>query len=147
MESKWALLVAHKIYWQMPNLTSGNQNYRNEFLSDIKGSVEVAKRVNTKWMTVVPGHVDMSLDEGYQYANVIESLKQASALLEHHGVITVLEPVKKILNFDYPTASRWSIRQNFSNLKVGIRIFFVIRRFYAKTSFYDSDASIGEFKY
>ncbi|MFT6337917.1 MAG: hypothetical protein ACJATI_004684 [Halioglobus sp.] len=55
--------------------------------------------------------------------------------------------VKKILNFDYPTASGWSIRQNFSNLKVGIRIFFVIRRFYAKTSFYDSDASIGEFKY
>jgi hypothetical protein len=55
--------------------------------------------------------------------------------------------VKKILNFDYPTASGWSIRQNFSTLKVGIRIFFVIRRFYAKTSFYDSDASIGEFKY
>ncbi|MFT6337194.1 MAG: hypothetical protein ACJATI_003956 [Halioglobus sp.] len=55
--------------------------------------------------------------------------------------------VKKILNFDYPTASGWSIRQNFSNLKVGNQIFFVIRHFYAKTSFYDSDASIGEFKY
>ncbi len=87
------VLVAHKIYWRAPNLTSGDQNYRAEFLSDIKGSIEVAKRVNAKWMTVVPGHVDLSKDEGYQTANVIESLKQASALLEPHGITMVLEPL------------------------------------------------------
>jgi len=27
--------------------------------------------------------------------------------------------VKKILNFDYPTVSGWSISQNFSKLKLG----------------------------
>jgi hypothetical protein len=43
--------------------------------------------------------------------------------------------VKKILNFDYPTASGWNIRQIFPNLKVGIRIFFVIRRFLCKNIF------------
>jgi hydroxypyruvate isomerase len=93
------VLVAHKIYWQEPNLTSGDQNLREEFLSDIKGSIEVAKRVNAKWMTVVPGHVDLRKDAGYQTANVIESLKQASALLEPHDITMVLEP----LNFrDHP---------------------------------------------
>jgi hydroxypyruvate isomerase len=93
------VFVAHKIYWSEPNLTSGDKDFRSEFLNDIKGSVEVAKRVNAKWMTVVPGHVDLQLDMGYQAANVVESLKQASAILEPHGLIMVLEP----LNFrDHP---------------------------------------------
>ena len=87
------VLVAHKIYWQEPNLTSGKQSYRKEFLSDINQSIQVAKRVNAKWMTVVPGHVDLSKDEGYQTANVVETLKQASALLEPHGIVMVLEPL------------------------------------------------------
>lgn len=93
------VFVAHKIYWSDPNLTSGKQDWREEFLSQIKESVEVAKRVNAKWMTVVPGHVDLRKDMGYQTANVVESLKQASALLEPHGLVMVLEP----LNFrDHP---------------------------------------------
>jgi hydroxypyruvate isomerase len=93
------VFVAHKIYWSEPNLTSGDKDFREEFLNDIKASVEVAKRVNAKWMTVVPGHVDLRLDMDYQTANVVESLKQASAILEPHGLIMVLEP----LNFrDHP---------------------------------------------
>ena len=87
------VFVAHKIYWKEPNLASGEDNYRQEFLQHIKDSVEVAKRVNAKWMTVVPGHVDLRQDMGYQTANVIESLKQASAILEPHGLAMVLEPL------------------------------------------------------
>jgi len=87
------VLVAHKIYWHEPNLASGREDYREEFLSDIKNSIEVAKRVNAKWMTVVPGHVDLSKDNGYQTANVVESLKYASQLLEPHGITMVLEPL------------------------------------------------------
>ncbi len=93
------VFVAHKIYWQEPNLASGKSDWREEFLAHIRESVEVAKRVNATWMTVVPGHVDLRLDMGYQTANVIESLKQASAILEPHGLVMVLEP----LNFrDHP---------------------------------------------
>jgi hydroxypyruvate isomerase len=93
------VFVAHKIYWSEPNLTSGDKDFREEFLNDIEESVEVAKRVNAKWMTVVPGHVDLRIDMDYQTANVVESLKQASAILEPHGLIMVLEP----LNFrDHP---------------------------------------------
>ena len=93
------VFVAHKIYWKEPNLASGDADKRSEFLEDIKKSIEVAKRVNAQWMTVVPGHVDLQKSKGYQTANVVESLKQASALLEPHDLIMVLEP----LNFrDHP---------------------------------------------
>jgi hydroxypyruvate isomerase len=93
------VFVAHKIYWSEPNLASGAKAYRDEFLKDIQNSIEVAKRVNAKWMTVVPGHLDLRKDMGYQTANVVETLKMASGLLELHGLVMVLEP----LNFrDHP---------------------------------------------
>ena len=87
------VFVAHKIYWKEPNLASGDKTKREEFLKDIKDSVEVAKRVNAKWMTVVPGYVDLRKDIGYQTANVIESLKKASEILEPFGFVMVLEPL------------------------------------------------------
>lgn len=90
---KMGVFVAHNIYWNDPNLTSGKQDLRDEFIKDIKESVEVAKRVNAKWMTVVPGHVDLRLRLEYQTTNVVESLKLASAILEPHGLVMVLEPL------------------------------------------------------
>ncbi|RMB63320.1 xylose isomerase [Dokdonia sinensis] len=87
------VFVAHKIYWTEPNLASGKQEWRDEFLEDIRKSIAVAKRVNAKWMTVVPGHVDLRQNIAYQTANVVETLKQASAILEPHGIVMVLEPL------------------------------------------------------
>ena len=93
------VFVAHTIHWSEPNLASGNIDKREEFLAEIKSSVEVAKRTNAKWMTVVPGHLDLKLSMGYQMSNVVESLKRASEILEPHGLTMVLEP----LNFrDHP---------------------------------------------
>ena len=87
------VFVAHKIYWKEPNLASGKQDYLDEFLNDIRTSVEVAKRVNAKWMTVVPGHVDLRLNKDYQTANVVEALKRACDILEPHKLVMVLEPL------------------------------------------------------
>ena len=96
---KMGVFVAHKIYWDKPNLSSGDDDYRNEFLNYIENSVEVAKRVNAKWMTVVPGHLDLRKDMSYQTSNVVETLKRACDILEPHGLVMVLEP----LNFrDHP---------------------------------------------
>ena len=93
------VFVAHSIYWTEPNLTSGDPDKLKEFLKEIDESVEVAKRVNAKWMTVVPGHVDLRKDMGYQTRNVIEALRRASEILEPHGLTMVLES----LNFrDHP---------------------------------------------
>lgn len=87
------VFVAHEIYWKEPNLASGKKEWRDEFLQYIKDAVEVAKRVNAKWMTVVPGHVDLRLNKSYQTANVIEALKYASGILEPHNLTMVLEPL------------------------------------------------------
>jgi len=93
------VFVAHKIYWQEPNLASGDKDLLKEFLTHVKESVEVAKRVNATWMTVVPGHVDLRKDKGYQTQNVVDALRRASEILEPHNLIMVLEP----LNFrDHP---------------------------------------------
>lgn len=87
------VFVAHTIFWKEPNLASGREDWREQFLTEIQESVEVAKRVNATWMTVVPGHVDLRSDMGYQTANVVESLRRASDLLAPHGLVMVLEPL------------------------------------------------------
>ncbi|MBT8372493.1 MAG: TIM barrel protein [Deltaproteobacteria bacterium] len=87
------VFVAHEIYWKEPNLASGKAKWRTEFLEYIRSSVEVAKRVNAKWMTVVPGHVDLGLHPDYQTANVVEALKYACEILEPHDLVMVLEPL------------------------------------------------------
>ncbi len=87
------VFVAHKIHWKKPNLASGDKDLRKEFLNDIRNAVVVGRRVNARWMTVVPGHTDLRLGMGYQTAHVIETLKQASAICEPHGITMVLEPL------------------------------------------------------
>lgn len=93
------VFVAHEIFWKEPNLTNGDKALREKFLKEIQESVAVAKRVNAKWMTVVPGHIAPRLNMAYQTTNVVEALKRASDILEPHGITMVLEP----LNFrDHP---------------------------------------------
>lgn len=87
------VFVAHKIYWTEPNLASGKEDLREEFLTQIKESVEVAKRVNAKWMTVVPGYQDLRQNIHYQTMHVAEALKRACDILEPHGLVMVLEPL------------------------------------------------------
>ena len=114
LEMKMGVFVAHKIYWNEGNLASGSPDRRKEFLKDISNAVEVAKRVNAKWMTVVPGCVHTQISPGFQFANVVESLKQASEILAQNNLIMVLEP----LNFrDHPNMFLYSAPQAYSICK------------------------------
>ena len=72
-------------------LATGDKEWRDKFLNTCREAVNVAKRVNAKWMTVVPGNFERNLPMGIQTANVIESLRQATAILEPHGLVMVLE--------------------------------------------------------
>lgn len=87
------VFIGTSINWDVPTITSGDVESRAKFLSEIRESIEVAKRVNAKWMTIIPGHVNLKIKPFYQMANVVETLKQASALLEPHGLVMVLEPL------------------------------------------------------
>ena len=66
---------------------------RERVLQDIRDSVEVAKRVNAKWMTVVPGVYHKKLEWDYQTANCVELLRQCCEILEPHNLVMVLEPL------------------------------------------------------
>tara|TARA_Y100001935_G_C17229414_1_gene469591 strand:- start:97 stop:1005 length:909 start_codon:yes stop_codon:yes gene_type:complete len=90
---KMGVFVAHNIAWKKPNLASGKKDERDAFLSEIESSIEVAKRVNAKWMTVVPGLKDFQKNIEYQTINVIETLKRACEILEPHSLVMVLEPL------------------------------------------------------
>ena len=75
------------------SLATGKQEFKDVFLKTCKDAVNVAKRCNAKWMTVVPGFFDRSLPVDLQTANIIDSLRKGSAILEPHGLIMVLEPL------------------------------------------------------
>jgi len=80
-----------------------DKDRQEKVLKDLRESVEVAKRVNAKWMTVVPGNVDernneARLAKGYQRANVIELLRRCAEIFEPHGMVMVLEPLNWYAN-------------------------------------------------
>ncbi|HOX82402.1 MAG TPA: TIM barrel protein, partial [Chryseolinea sp.] len=78
--------------WKV-SLATGKQEFKDTFIKTCQASVEVAKRVNAKWMTVVPGFFERHLPIGIQTANVVDALRRGSEILEPHGLIMVLEPL------------------------------------------------------
>jgi hydroxypyruvate isomerase len=64
-----------------------------EIVAQAKAAIEVAKRVNARWTTVVPGRYDTGLEWDYQTANVIDNLKRCVELMEPAGLVMVLEPL------------------------------------------------------
>lgn len=78
--------------WKV-SLTSGKQEFMDKFLETCRQSVEVAKRVNATWMTVVPGYFERNLPMGVQTGNVIEAYKRAAEIFEPHGLVMVMEPL------------------------------------------------------
>jgi hydroxypyruvate isomerase len=78
--------------WKV-SLTTGKQEFLDNFVATCKASVEAAKRVNAKWMTVVPGYFERNLPIGVQTGNVIDALKRGAEIFEPHGMAMVLEPL------------------------------------------------------
>ena len=75
------------------SLTTGKPEERDAFLQEARESIDVAKRINAKWITSLVGNQDAKLPRGYQFANVIDCLRRASDLLEPHGLVMVFEPL------------------------------------------------------
>lgn len=75
------------------SLTTGKQEFKDNFIKTCKVSVEAAKRVNAKWATVVPGFFDRKISMGLQTANVVDALRRGVEILEPSGLVMVLEPL------------------------------------------------------
>ena len=74
-------------------LAAGKKENIDIFLDGCRRAVDVAKRVNARWMTVVPGAFERKLPIGMQDANVIEALRRGAEIFEPHGLVMVLEPL------------------------------------------------------
>jgi len=79
-------------HW-MTSLTTGQAKFVDNFVKTCERAVDVAARVNARWMTVVPGFYDRSLPIGIQTSNVIEALRAGAEVMEPHNLIMVLEPL------------------------------------------------------
>ena len=75
------------------SLTTGKAEFRDKFLDTCRAAVEVGKRVNAKWATVVPGYFERKLPIGIQTGNVIDILRAGAKILEPAGLTMVLEPL------------------------------------------------------
>ena len=98
LNMRMGVFVAHTINWTEPTLTSSAPEHRETFLREIRESIDVATRVGATWMTVVPGHVEKRTHIDYQTARVIETMREAAALLEPQGLVMVLEPLNTLRN-------------------------------------------------
>lgn len=75
------------------SFSRGDSGSREQFLNEARSSVEVAKRVNARWMTVVLGTRHPRIDLAYQTAYAIDQLRAAAEILEPHNLTMVLEPL------------------------------------------------------
>mgnify|MGYP000681134876 CR=1 FL=1 len=71
---------------------------RDLLVGKMKEAVEVAKRVNARWTTVVLDSFDPGLEWDYQTANVIDNLKACAEVCEPSGLVMVLEPLNAWTN-------------------------------------------------
>lgn len=76
-----------------PAYTSGNSEWREQFLEQCRAAIDVCKRLNSHTITVAPDAADHSLPVEIQTANVIESLRRAADIFEPHNIVMVLEPL------------------------------------------------------
>ena len=81
-----------------PTFSGDDAELRDKVVEALRESVEVAKRVNCTWMTVVPGMLHLKLPLEYQTANCIELLERCCDIVEPHGLTMVIEPLNHKTN-------------------------------------------------
>lgn len=78
--------------WKVSYAT-GKKEFREAFVKICRDAVTTARRVNAKWMTVVPGFFDATLPLDIQTGHVIDAIRAGAEVLEPHGLTMVMEPL------------------------------------------------------
>ncbi len=96
-----------------PTFANGDADTHKMILDQVRESVDIARRCNATWMTVVPGSIDQQtnkaekwdrygeprLAQGYQFANVVDLLRRCADILEPEDLVMVLEPLNEHTNY------------------------------------------------
>ncbi|MHC4132404.1 MAG: hydroxypyruvate isomerase family protein [Planctomycetota bacterium] len=80
-------------HWGEKTFVTKDESATEMLVKQMKQAVEIAKRVNAKWCTVLLDDYDNSLEWDYQTANAIENLKRCAEVCEPSGLVMVLEPL------------------------------------------------------
>lgn len=92
-----------------------DKSLREKVLQDVRESVNIAKRMNTKFVHNVLGRADPRLPYDFQMANAVELLKQVAEIYEPHGIIMVMESMNH--KIDHPGMFLHTIPQAYSLAK------------------------------
>lgn len=87
-------------------LAAGKKEYIDIFLKGCQEAVEIAKRCNAKFTTVVPGDFERNLPIGIQTGHVIDALRRGAEILEPAGLVMVLEPLSDTPNLFLRTSDQ-----------------------------------------
>lgn len=92
---RMGVFVASMPKWHQsrPLLGSVDGAEREAFLADIRASIDVAKRLNARWMTVVPGFLDRRQPVDLQTGRIIDVMRRAGDIVAPHGLTLVMEPL------------------------------------------------------
>ena len=71
---------------------------REKVLTDVRASVEIAKRMNTRFVHNVLGRADPRLPWDFQMANATDLLKRVADIYEPHGIVMVMESMNHKVN-------------------------------------------------
>jgi hydroxypyruvate isomerase len=92
-----------------------NAGLRDKVLEDVRASVEIAKRMNTKFIHNVLGLADSRLPWDFQMANATELLKRIAEIYEPHGIVMVMESMNH--RIDHPGMFLHTIPQAYALAK------------------------------
>ncbi|AQR73374.1 hydroxypyruvate isomerase family protein [Sphingomonas sp. LM7] len=111
---KMGVFVASMPKWAQsrPLLGANDDADREAFLADIRSSIDVAKRLDAKHMTVVTGFLDPKVPQDIQTARVIDVMRRAGDIVAPHGLAMVMEPLNTRTN--HPGVYMQTIAQGFA---------------------------------
>lgn len=75
-----------------------DKELRDQVLKDVRASVEIAKRMHTRFIHNVLGMADPKLPHDFQMANAVELLKRIAEIYEPHGIVMIMESMNHKIN-------------------------------------------------
>jgi len=116
-DMRMGVFVAGMPRWaeSRPLLGGNDDADRARFLADIRAAVDVARRLDAKWMTVVPGFLDRRLPIEIQTGRVIDTMRRAAEIMEPHDLVLVMEPLNTLV--DHPGVFLQTVPQAFAIAK------------------------------
>jgi hydroxypyruvate isomerase len=79
-------------------MTLTNPEDRDGFLTEIKASIEAARRFETRRMITLTGNQVPDMGREAQHESIVEGLKRAAGLVEPHGITLIVEPLNTLVD-------------------------------------------------